>query len=390
MKVLHVIPSVSPLRGGPSKAVIEMVAALIAQGVDAEIATTNDHGESELNVPLDVLSEYRGVPVRFFQRFSPAIRPLREFAYSKSFHRWIKKHISTYDVIHVHALFSFTSSYTMRTARKARVPYIVRPIGQLETWSLSQSWWKKKLFLTLFERANLLGANTIHYTAASEKKQSVTSIDELENSTRSEIIPLGIHPPTRIPNAREQIFERYALDKHKNIFLYLSRIHPKKGLELLIDALKSVDSDSWQLVIAGSGNTDYIDQLKQMTTDLDIRECCHFIGFVEGKTKNLLLQGSDLYVLTSYSENFGIAVLESLAADTPALVSRGVALSSIIESEKLGYVCDANAGSISSTLQRAINEAENIRKSPADYVAQTYSWRSIAKSLHDLYKATKQ
>ena len=107
MRVLHVIPSVSPKRGGPSLAVLAMVRALRARGVDAEIATTTDDGEGVLDVPVEQLTEREGVPVRYFDRWSPPLRAVREFAYSRSLARWLEKAVGSYDLLHVHAIFSF-------------------------------------------------------------------------------------------------------------------------------------------------------------------------------------------------------------------------------------------------------------------------------------------
>jgi hypothetical protein len=127
MRVLHVIPSIAAVRGGPSKAVIEMVKSLNKANCETEIVTTDDNGEMRLNIPLNDLNEYQGVPVRFFPRFSPQVHAVREFAFSASLTQWLWQHIQGYDLIHVHAIFSYPSTVAMAIARVRNIPYIVRP-----------------------------------------------------------------------------------------------------------------------------------------------------------------------------------------------------------------------------------------------------------------------
>jgi len=203
IKVLHVIPSVAPCRGGPSKAVIEMVAALRASGVDAEIATTNDNGPSLLDVELNKKLDYKNVPVRFFNRYSPSINAIREFAYSGDFKHWLKDNITDYDLVHVHAVFSYCCSYTMALARKTNTPYIVRPIGQLQTWSLEQAAIKKSLYLKIIERKNIESASAVQFTANCEKLEAQERF-----AVNGQVIPLGIKPPSLSTWPKQQLLDR--------------------------------------------------------------------------------------------------------------------------------------------------------------------------------------
>lgn len=388
MKVLHIIPSVSPLRGGPSKAIIEMAQALMTENVDIEIATTNDDGPNELDVCLGKLTTYSDVPIRFFKRWSPPISALREFAFSYSFVSWLRKNIHDYDLIHVHAIFSFTSSYAMWLARKKGIPYIIRPIGQLETWSLSQSKGRKNLFMALFERKNLIEASAIHYTAASEQTQANHNIQEL-NPKAGVVVPLGINQAELIDDAKTQLRQTYSIAQDRVVFLYLSRLHKKKGLELLLESFAQIRKKNWSLIIAGEGEERYAKDLSQKIKDLDLTADCQMVGFVSGKEKDLLLQGSDFYALTSYSENFGISVLEALASGTKAIVSNEVALSTYIKSRQLGHVCELSTDAITQCLHSALEHSDYDSTSVRSQTLNDYGWPKMANQLKERYLSIK-
>jgi len=385
LRVLHVIPSVSPLRGGPSKAVIEMVAALRQSGVNAEIATTNDHGAGLLDIELNQIIEHKGVPIRFFKRFSPPAVALREFAYSWAFQRWLKKNISDYDVVHIHAIFSFCSSYAMLLARRRDIPYVVRPIGQLERWSLAQSSLRKLRYLNLIERENLLNANCVHFTAHSEQVQALEEIPQLRN----QVLPLGLNVPLPIRQASRKMRERWDIERGAPVIAFMSRLHPKKGLELLLDALAVVDDFPFQLIIAGEGEPAYKNTLKAKINELGLENRAHFVGFVQSAEKNLLLQGADLFALTSHAENFGIAVLEALASGTSVLVSSSVALSEQVAEHKLGYVTELSVSAIRRGLIDALSDIDTTQergRKAREFVEHHYQWSSIAHQLTKLYK----
>lgn len=384
-RVLHVIPSVAACRGGPSKAVVEMVIALNNIGVDTEIITTNDACNTVLDVELNSLINFQGAPCRFFQRYSSTIPSIREFQYSNGLRQWLKHNIQRYDLVHVHAIFSYCSSYAMWLARKKNIPYIVRPIGQLEDWALKQKALKKTVFLNLIERNNLISANQVHFTAQSEQQQAHQQLP-LQSSV---VIPLGIELPTLIDNATSKLRQQYNIADGNTIICCVSRIHQKKGLELLLNSLAKLNTRSFDLLIAGDGDPGYLNKLKELVAELGLEPNVQWLGFLTGDAKNRLLQGSGLFALTSYSENFGISVLESLAAGTPALVSRGVALSEQIEQHDLGYVVDLNQQDITATLQDALKQLHTktgFTQVTRDFVDQQFNWSTIAARLNEVYK----
>lgn len=384
LKVLHVIPSVAACRGGPSKAVVEMVSSLRDIGIDAEIATTNDNGQDQLDAPLNDLIDYKGVPTRFFKRFSPPIKAIREFAYSPNFGHWLSNNINEYDVIHVHAIFSYCSSYAMRLARKKGVPYVVRPIGQLQQWSLEQSKSKKALYLNALEKANLVSAAAVHFTSESEQQEALARF-----RLQTVVVPLGINATDRAPLSKSQMLELWGVPAAEFTILYLSRLHEKKGLELLIQALAKIKTVDFRLLIAGDGASEYQSRLTDLSTQLGIEQRCHFLGHIDGDQKTAALQHSDLYALTSYSENFGISVLEAMASGLAPLISNQVALSKAIERHALGLVSTTDVSDIESKLRFAfthIKELKLMGRNAQRYTAEHYAWPGIAKQLKELYQ----
>ncbi len=365
-----------------------MVAALRAADADVELACTNDDGDNELNVELNQLVDYQGVPVRFFQRYSPAgkqkiTRAIREFAYSSSFRKWLNDSIDDYDVVHVHALFSFTSSYAMWLARRRNIAYIAHPIGSLEQWSIKQSRWRKRIFLGLIDRANLVSARFVHFTADSERQQALM----VEANIRAVVIPLGLALPQLANTPEDTLRKEYELPQEARTILFLGRIHPKKGIELLFEALAKANVKDTYLLVAGSGSDVYLNHLASLAIDLKITDRVKFLGHVSGQQKRSLLQNSDIFALTSYSENFGIAVLEALAHGTPALVTEGVALSAQVKEHKLGAVCDANPNSICCALNELLNDKElsKLGRRGRLYVEQNHDWAALAEQLLATY-----
>jgi glycosyltransferase involved in cell wall biosynthesis len=207
-------------------------------------------------------------------------------------------------------------------------------------------------------------------------------------SLQARIIPLGINKRT---SSRDSVQPRWTLKKNTPVICYLSRLHPKKGLELLLQALSLIDND-FQLLIAGTGETGYEASLRELIATLKQEEKCHFLGFIEGGEKQLLLQSSDIFALTSYSENFGIAVLEAMAAGAMPFISHEVALSGIVKEHNLGVVCKLSVQDIKRKLSTQLQNIEGCKQrgnAAKKFVEQHYQWSAIAQQLQDLYLELK-
>jgi len=357
-----------------------MVRALREVSVDAAILTTNDHGpDQDLSITTGSWIEQDSIPILAFPRWRPPLRALREYAFSPALSVWLAAHIHEYNLLHVHALFSYPSTSAMAQARSRHIPYIVRCIGQLSPWSLAQSASRKILMMKLIERRNINGAQALHFTSTAERDESLA----LSLTPKSLVIPLGVPRITSLSGWSRP-------PKEGVRFLFLSRIHPKKQLDKLLQALALVKQQHpdypWQLRIAGSCDSSYLDFLQHEAARLGLANNCHWLGFLEGDDKWRELQQADWFVLPSASENFGISVVEALAAGTPVVISPHVAVAAPIDHAQAGIIAQCDPVSLSSALFQAMNASvERMGKAAQNLARREYSWPSIASRLRSSY-----
>lgn len=381
LKVLHVIPSISPRRGGPSQAAIEMVSALRLRQVDASILTTNDDCESLLtDLPIGDWTTYAGVPVLAFPRWSPPMGALKDYIISSRLNRWLPNNIHNFDLLHIHALFCFPSTVAMMHARRARIPYLLRTIGQLSPWSLAQSKLRKQLMLQLVEKRNLDSASFLHFTTPRERDECFTAFGQ---SFPSLVLPLGVRLPSLLPEVK--------CKKDGLRLLFLSRLHPKKQLEVVLKALALLQTEHpqgiWQLDIAGSGEPAYLASLQKLAGQLNLSHRCRWLGHVQGDAKTSLLQQADWFLLPSAAENFGIAVVEAMAAGTPVIVSPQVAVADMIVGARAGLVCPSEPASLCTVLLKHFQGPSSAMRMAARSLAETtFSWSSVADQLETSYR----
>ncbi len=378
MKVLHVIPSLSWVHGGPSHAIRTIEQASRAEGIDTVVATTDDDG---LGRRLDralgtIIAEESCSRIYFRKRFDA-------YCIAPSLIVWLWKNVRSFDCVHIHALFSFTSTAAAIIARVRGVSYVVRPLGVLSSYGLLQKkYWAKRISVALLESPIIEYAALIHCTSKAE----ADDVRAVRANARVHVRPLAIEVPSG-----SHLRSTALADSASTLnVLYLSRLDPKKNIESLLQAWKQVHADfpNAQLHIAGSGDATYINSLKALASSLVIDDRVQWHGHVSGDAKTAQFVNADVFVLPSFSENFGIAVAEALAYGLPCVVARGVALSEDIETHQTGIVVEPNADSIANGLTRLLGDQEmRMRCGIAAklLVEQKFSVSALGKGLSQMY-----
>lgn len=383
MRVLHVIPSVSERSGGPGHAIIPMCRALINRGLDASIATTDADLNQRLKVTLDTSFIYKDVPTIFFaKQWSNA------FYYSRPFSHWINSQVSNYELVHIHAVFSHASIAAARASRRHGVPYVIRPLGTLDPWSMRQKPFRKKLFWNCGVRSLVKGAAAIHYTSENERLSVEQSLG-LKNGT---VIPLGVELEADSLHDSPSAFRASLPSLGTAPYLILlSRLHPKKGIDILLEAFLKLTREpefaKWKLVVAGEGEDDYMNHLNSLINAQGGRDGVLFPGWLNGEIKFSALRGAAVLVLPSHHENFGVCVAEAMARGVPVVISENVNLAPAVQAAKAGWVTTMDPTSLREALADALaHEDERKRRGEAARILATkYSWTEVASELESLY-----
>jgi glycosyltransferase involved in cell wall biosynthesis len=373
MRVLHVIPAVARRYGGPSAAVLQMCRALGEAGHDVMLATTDADGAGALDVPLGILTEIEGVKTVIYRRqWSEA------FKFSRPLAKWLRTHVPDFDVVHIHALLSHACMAAAQACRHLSVPYIVRPLGTLDPWSLAQKPWRKRVLLAAGGRGALAGADAVHYTAVAEQ----ASVEDAFETRGGFVTPLGIDEAWFAPPIPYE--ERAAAP----FILSLSRLHPVKALDALIEAFGRVARGSWRLVIAGDGDRAYLDTLKALAGRSPAADSIEFHGWVDGADKARLLRTASVLALPSHHENFGVGLAEAMACGTPAVVSRHVMIAGEVAGAGGGWVCDNTVPALAECLARVLSDSRaRLEASRAARVhAAQYAWPRVAATLTQAYE----
>lgn len=387
MKILQIIPSIALIYGGPSQMIRGLSAALAKQGVDVTILTTNsngDFGQLPLSVPLAQPLKEQGYEVIYFN-----CSPFRRYKFSLGLLNWLWHHGQDYDLAHIHALFSPISTAAATLCRLKKLPYILRPLGTLDPLDLRKKQALKKIYGNLLERPNLQGAAAIHFTTQQEANVS----ERYGTNSPAVILPLGVTLPS-LPDLEPcQLPSNTATDQQIPTLLFLSRIDPKKGLELLISALENLKrvGVDFHFILAGSNpqDPDYEQQILAQVQASTIATDTAIVGFVEGEAKWYLLKKADLLILPSYYENFGIVVAEAMAVGTSVLISNQVYIWPAVKAAEAGWICSCELQSLTEQIQVALKDRQELKRRGENarmLATEQYTWPAIAAQTITTYQ----
>lgn len=339
LSVLHVISGIDPEDGGPTTALSGLARALNRAGADvALVATPRSFGHSQ--IVEELLDD--GVRVRLGEHRRAFI------ARDEALDSLLVEEISRADVVHIHALWEDVQYRAASIARALEKPFVVRPCGLLEPWSMARHRFKKRMYLEIRLRRHLDAASGIHYATPIEEERA----RPLRLKAPPIVEPNGLDFAAHRKSTSNGSFRaRWNIPREAPIVLFLGRLHPKKGLDLLIPAfVRGAPSDA-MLVIAGSGDSDYESNLNQRVASSGIAERVKFTGFLEGRARAEVFADATVFVLPSYSESFANTVVESIASGTPVIVSDQVALHTDVSSKKVGGVVPTNVEALAIELE---------------------------------------
>lgn len=380
MRIVHVVEGLDDSYGGPAKSVPFLAHYCRNHGAEPLLLSTRYAGCDSNEVIAD-----KGLPWEVYDTRGPA-----KLRYSPGLRDRLTELASQADgrtIFHLHNLWNLVSYETYRAARQFGVPLVISPRGSLFPWSLSQGRVRKQFAWWLFQKRALKFA-TVHVTADEEadqvRKMGVGDrITQIRNG-----IELDAEEGPQV--ARQDAIAALGLELNRRYALFLSRLHKKKGLDLLFDAwAKCTETAGWKLLIAGDTNDQsYAAELRAQVKSLGIDKNVDFVGFVGAERKAQLFAASELFILPSHTENFGIVVAEALAKGLPVLTTMGTPWRELIEF-KSGWYVETHRAAIGSALSEALasskEELASMGRRGQDLAAR-YSWGEIGEEMYASYQ----
>ena len=384
MRVLIVSPYLGEVYGGISNVVKQVFNALCKQQVSVDLITTNANSSTKLQVPLNtwINANNSNGRIQYFNCWHK-----QDFIFSRQLLSWLYHNVKAYDIVHTHTLFSPLIKLACSITDFQGVSYLMTPHGMLEPWALQYKAWKKRLYYVLLEKQALDNSVAI---------QSLTPVEV------KQIKGLGFHKLVLVPNGINfekfkgspspfLFYESFPNLKDKNIILFLGRIDPKKGLDLLARSFAKViqTHENTHLVVAGPDSIGFLPNVKVF---FDKAQCAHqvtFTGMLSGDLKWSALAVAQAYVAPSYSEGFSISILEGMSSGLPCVIPTGCNFPEAAKANA-AKVVDIQADAIAQALIEFLSDplaAKVMGDRARQFVLDHYTWDSIAAQLIEVYTA---
>ena len=381
MKILIVTPYLGSTYGGTSKVVTEIVQGLGSVGITVDLITTNANGLDKLEVPLNTWIIEKNYRVKYFPCWHR-----NDFIISPSLINWLFNNITNYNIVHTHTIFSPLISLINWACQYHKIPYIMTTHGMLDPWALSYKARKKLFYYNLFEKPALQQASAIQVLASSEAQQ-LKSL----GFQHSILVPNGIHQQQFETLSDSEVFyQKFPGTRNKKLILFLGRIDPKKGLDILAPAFAKVHSlfPETHLIVAGPDSIGFLPTVKNYFTEAGCLDAVTFTGMVKGSLKYAALAAASLYVSPSHSEGFSMSVLEGMASALPSVITTACNFPEAATA-KAAYVVDVNADVIADALIKYLNnpqQAKEIGDRARQFIFDNYTWKQSAKKLSQVYE----
>ena len=383
MRILHVVPTYLPAvrYGGPIFAVHGLCRALVSRGHKVEVVTTNINGAKKSDVPVGVPVGLDGVQVRYFSSDF-----LRRLSWAPSLAQALRREIDGFDLVHLHSVFLWPTWAAARLARKAHVPYLISPRGMLVKELIEQrSSFAKSAWIKLIEKSNLERASAIHVTSELEKadlmrfKWRLPQVATISNGVEELEIAAEAEPSRDVKE----------IASHQPLVLFLGRISWKKGLDRLLNAFALTSLG--KLAIVGTDDEGLVPQMRRLAERLQIGDRVRFLPRpVLGCDKEHLFAAARLFVLASYSENFGNTVLEAMQRGVPVVATPEVGAAAIVQKAGGGMVVQGAPEPLGEAINRLINDptlAQSLGAAGRHYVREHCAWPRIAAQMEALYES---
>jgi glycosyltransferase involved in cell wall biosynthesis len=374
MNILFIVPSYKPAYayGGPIVVIALLAENLVQLGHTVTVYTTTANGRTELDVPAGKEMLVDGVKVIYFRRVTGDHTHA-----SPDLWKHLNKTVRNYDVVHLHSWWNLLIIGAAWVCQRKNVVPVLSPHGMFSDYIFSTNNSGKKKLLHQFIGRNLLSKTRLHVSTALEWEESHRVIPNWQGAIIPNPVTLSSHVYARPKN------EVFTIG-------FLSRLDPKKGLDVLLRALSKANFP-YRLLIAGDGEPAYVQSLKELAVTLGNADKLEWVGWKKGEDKFAFLANLDLFALTSHSENFAIVVIEALSTGTPVMVSDQVGLHSFVSKHDYGWVTEMDINTITNQLNAiAIDKAKAaaITAAAPAAIRAEYGGTYLAQQYVDLYQST--